>query len=603
MAPISNRNTRRPVPRPQALAPKPVAAQSRARGAPASTAKPGARGWKPKENAAVPERLARRGGAMRGAARNLENDLNAKVTRNRDGSTTRSQTSNRGRETQELTSRRSVRGSEVRYQSTSTADNRLGLQTGRKDSFTAKSDVLGRVSSSQTRELSQSSNGVTQTRSRTEAQDILGGRQTTARESTETANGRTTRGSARSVTTDDRGNRQSTFERSIRNEAPGRTARGQASVTVGSQSTGTSPSGFSGGTFSASNSRDHKTQVAAQASGSVEFGTARDDKGFSQKRDDKLSRAQTVANVVAGAGPKIDLVPNSSFRNEVSSPNLSSDPNSFVGARASVSGSQNLTAGLNGVTGNFNREATAGVYANTRGGNEQLGYDARAQVEARASLTATGKLDSNGLTLSGGARVGVRAEVGASAHANTASVNVAGVPVNAGVRGSATASAEVSAEATGRVGITRNPPTVVAEGTVGASAVAKAEAQMRAHAGPFAVTASAYASAGAEAKATGAVGYENGKLRLSGSVGAALGLGAGGSVGVEVDVNQIGQMAQNTGRAVAAQVAQKADLNGDGKLDLGDARAAASTVVSGAQRAAHQAVDNAANAVRGWLRL
>jgi hypothetical protein len=62
-------------------------------------------------------------------------------------------------------------------------------------------------------------------------------------------------------------------------------------------------------------------------------------------------------------------------------------------------------------------------------------------------------------------------------------------------------------------------------------------------------------------------------------VGAALGVGAGGSVNVEVDVKQIGEMAKNT--AVAA-----ADVNKDGKLGLDDAKAA---------------VDSAKNKVMGWL--
>jgi hypothetical protein len=145
--------------------------------------------------------------------------------------------------------------------------------------------------------------------------------------------------------------------------------------------------------------------------------------------------------------------------------------------------------------------------------------------------------------------------------------------------------------------VTRNPPTAIAEGTVGASAVAKVEGEVKASAGPFSVKASAYASAGAEAKASGVVGYEDGKIKLGGSLGAAVGLGAGGSATVEVDVKQIGQMAKNT-----------ADVNHDGKLDLNDAKAAAKgvkdTVVHAAATTVNAVKDTAKSAakkVAGWF--
>jgi hypothetical protein len=79
------------------------------------------------------------------------------------------------------------------------------------------------------------------------------------------------------------------------------------------------------------------------------------------------------------------------------------------------------------------------------------------------------------------------------------------------------------------------------------------------------VVANVYGSAGAEARATGIIGYQDGKFKIGGSVGAALGLGAGGGATVEVDVRQIGEMAKNA-----------ADVNNDGKLGLDDAGAAVS---------------------------
>lgn len=143
--------------------------------------------------------------------------------------------------------------------------------------------------------------------------------------------------------------------------------------------------------------------------------------------------------------------------------------------------------------------------------------------------------------------------------------------------------AEAVAEATGTVAIKRNPPTAIARGTAGASAVAKAEAEVKLSAGPFSVVGNAYASAGAEARASGVIGYEDGKLKLGGSVGAALGLGAGAGVTVEVDVRQIGEAAKGL-----------ADVNHDGKLDYRDVGAAAHKVAD----VAHHAVDTVHESAR-----
>jgi len=158
--------------------------------------------------------------------------------------------------------------------------------------------------------------------------------------------------------------------------------------------------------------------------------------------------------------------------------------------------------------------------------------------------------------------------------------------MKASVDGTAKVSAEAKAEATGNVKVTRNPPSAIAEGTIGASAVVKIEGEVKASAGPFSVKASAYASAGAEAKATGVIGYSDGKLKIGGSVGAALGVGAGGSATVEVDVKMIGDVAKNA-----------ADVNHDGKLGVDDAKAAASAVANKAGEVA----DKAKNKVLGWL--
>ncbi|MCC6338116.1 MAG: hypothetical protein IT380_29495 [Myxococcales bacterium] len=238
--------------------------------------------------------------------------------------------------------------------------------------------------------------------------------------------------------------------------------------------------------------------------------------------------------------------------------------NSYVGARYGVSGNQSLSFDGKGLDGTFHREATAGVYANASGAVQgrfgEASYDARAKAEATASVDARGRLDSNGLDATVNMKVGAYVDAEVTGMARTPGLYFGGTELYAAVEGKARASAEVSAEATGQVSITRRPPTAVVTGTVGASAVAKVEGEVRASAGPFTIVGNAYASAGAEAKATGIFGYQDGKLKLGGSAGAALGVGAGAGVTVEVDVKQIGDMAKNA-----------ADLNKDGKLDWKDA--------------------------------
>jgi hypothetical protein len=159
-----------------------------------------------------------------------------------------------------------------------------------------------------------------------------------------------------------------------------------------------------------------------------------------------------------------------------------------------------------------------------------------------------------------------------------------------GVEGTAKASAQATLEANGKVKITRNPPTAILEGQAGASAVAKAEAELKGTAGPFSVKANVYGSAGAEAKIGGSIGFEDGKLKLSGNMGAAVGLGVGGGATVEVDVKMIGDIAK-------AKATEVADVNGDGKLGLDDAKAIANEVRSSVSNT----VNDAANKVKSWF--
>ena len=198
----------------------------------------------------------------------------------------------------------------------------------------------------------------------------------------------------------------------------------------------------------------------------------------------------------------------------------------------------------------------------------EASYEANAKAEATASVDANAHLDSNGLTATVGAKAPAcrwKPPCTAGAHPGP---HLGGTELFAASRHRARL-AQVSGRATGNVTITRHPPTAVVSGTAGVSAAAKVEGEIRASAGPFTIVGSAYASAGAEARATGILGYEDGKLKIGGSIGAALGVGAGAGVTVEIDVAQIGEMAKDI-----------ADVNNDGKLGIDDAFAAAGKVAS-----------------------
>ncbi|HVG56941.1 MAG TPA: hypothetical protein VNA24_00185, partial [Hyalangium sp.] len=326
-------------------------------------------------------------------------------------------------------------------------------------------------------------------------------------------------------------------------------------------------------------------------------GQSTQDKGFTQENgSDKLSKAQKAGDIAGAAGAKTTLAKGELSKDLMHENNsVQGDPNTFVGNRYGVAGKGEVTVGADGLKAKGNIEAKAGLYAETKTGDIKEGEagaqgSAAAKVEAAASAKGDVTLNTNGLDANASAKVGVTAEASATGKAQTASVKVAGVDVNASVEGTAKVSATASAEATGKAKITRNPPTAIVEGSAGASAVVKAEGEVTASAGPFSVKANAYASAGAEATAKGAIGYEDGKIKISGSLGAALGVGAGGGATVEVDVKQIGEMAKNTAVKVA-------DADGDGKLSMNDAK----TVANNVAETAKNTVSNAAESVKNTV--
>lgn len=518
----------------------------------------------------------------------------ATATTNKDGSVTRAKTTEKGNNsrTQELTTDKGLlRQSQLKYTNTSTTQVKGGTNEV-KNSFTSQSDLFGRTTSSKQRESTQTRGDTATTQSRTDATDRWGNVKTTKGETTKVSEGDNSKSTSSSVTTDSKGNRAVATETKTVTKDGNTTTTKTDKNSSGSETTTSSTAKFENGTYTIGEAKDWKNQkfnTEKSISKEKELKPSAEDKGFSQKqKTDKLGNAQTAGNLLGAAGVKKELTKGEVDKSKMHENNSSTDPNTFVGNRYGYSGKHEVTIGADGVNASFNREAKAGLYAETKTPDikkGEAGYQvgANAKLEAAASVDAKGKLDLNGLDASVNAKVGVTAEASVNGKAQTKSVKVAGVDVNASVEGTAKVSASATAEATGKVKVTRNPPTAIAEGTLGASAVVKAEAEVKASAGPFSVKASGYASAGAEAKATGTIGYEDGKIKLGGSLGAALGVGAGGAVNVEVDVKQIGEMAKNTAVKVA-------DANGDGKLGLDDAKAVA-----------HNVVDNTKKTVMGWL--
>ena len=578
-------------------------------------------------------------------ANNLAENPNATSKTNRDGSVTKTLEQKGGNAslTQELTTKEKsgLLGTEkFKYESTAKAGSR---ET--KTSYAGSTDAFGRTDTSYSRstkktigsmedggalEISRTTGSSTNQVGKLALEkntDTIAAKVTTGTSATDN----TARSRSTSVATDNLGNKLVTNERSTKVTDDKVSTTTTVKTTSGSQVNVTNTAGLKDGKYVVGSSADWKSGKTADASWNKEKELSKPDKGFSQVADDKMSKAQKAGDLLAAAGLKKDLVKDKTdtLHSMDFKPGETGNK-TFVGADAGTRSETQFSVGADGVTGNFKREAVAGLYAQsagkTTGQYGEASYNAEAKLEAKASVSAKGKLDTNGLDVTAGARASASVEASISGKATTKPVTIAGVDMTAGVEGKARVSAEVAAEATGKVKITRNPPTAIAEGTVGVSAVAKAEAEAKVSAGPFAVKGSVYASAGAEAKATGVIGYENGKLRIGGSAGAALGVGAGGSVQVEIDVKMIGDAAVHTaqaaghaavetgkavghaavetGKAVVhtAEVAGKAvhdaaDINHDGKLDANDVKAAASNVSHAVTSTVSSAVNTVSNTV------
>lgn len=499
----------------------------------------------------------------------LEKSTSAEVTTAEDGSVTKRKSSQRnGVETnQTLTkSEGKMLESTLEYSKHTT---RPGRDTSSE--FTERTDMLGRHSSDSRLETVSQKGDTERTTVTTKRADVYGITTDRREQTVENA----TRRATHSKSSDSRGNVHTASDVTTVRQQGEQTVTRNEKRAKGSELETASSTTYEDGIFTLGGGADWKK------------GTSVGKSVLHEREADASKVAARADKISERAGKALDwmgLEP-AEWSGEVDpsrmhEKTLVEGEHGSVVAKYGVSGQQSAQFDGKSISGQFSREAVASVTAQASGRVSgrfgEASYDARVKAEARASVDAQGRLDLNGLNASVNAKIGVSVEAEVTGHAQTQSVTIGGVEMNAAVDGHARASAEALAEATGTVQVTIDPPTAIAKGEIGASAVAKIEGEVRFSAGPFAVVASGYASAGAEARASGIIGYEDGKLKIGGSVGAALGVGLGGSATVEIDVRQIGQLVKNA-----------ADVNHDGKVDFWDATAAVGKTARWASRWLH----------------
>jgi hypothetical protein len=482
----------------------------------------------------------------------LAKSKTAEVTTNADGSVTRR------RDTAKTSKELTTRTGKLLESSVEFNKSTRTVRGNGESKFVAKTDMLGRESTQQHNDFTNNAGVNTQSIKGTDVYGIEKQGKTTSKT---VEKGATTESSVRSTSKDSVGNKHQS------SDVTRVTEQGKSTVTTtekrasGSELTTRSDTTYENKKFTVSGGADWFKETRVDKSKLTE--TDYDPTKVLEKTD-KVT--EWVGKIFKGLGLE------QQWQSELSASLmkervLASGEHGSVTARYGVTGGQELTIDGDGIRGRFNREAKAGVYAEAHGAVEgrfgSASYDASAKAEAVASIDAQGKIDANGLDATVTARVGVSVEAEITGRAQTKGVQIGGVEVYAAVEGRVRASAEAVAEATGTVKVTRNPPTAIVRGTAGASAVAKIEGDIHASAGPFTIVASGYLSAGAEARASGVIGFEDGKIKIGGSLGAALGVGAGADVAIEIDVAMIGEMAKDA-----------ADLNNDGKLGLDDAMVA-----------------------------
>ncbi len=629
-APAPKAQTQAPAPKAQAPAPKSTPTQTQQK-ADAFDSKSKQTGSTKKADSKPvgppPERLTQNFSTSgRNQIKKLAESAQAKVTTNKDGSETRTLAgkTNNGKsktEAELTTSKGMLRESQTKYSKSTTTQTATGSEK-KTYTATAQSNKLGLTNTSQTTETSQTRGEATKrgefttTEGRTQTQDQLGLKKEAKTDAMSFKKGtddkhHTTLNQKGTVTTDQFGNRSTTYESSNTKVDDKVTVTKGNKKTTGTELNTATTAKYEDGKYNVGAQADWKKGSSSERSYNkeIERKPSTEDKGFTQKaKSDKLGRAQQAGDLAEAAGAKKTLSKGEIDKSKMVENNrVKGDPNTFVGTRHGYAGKHEVTIGAGGLKASGNIEAKAGLYAEkksadidpTKGGAQ---WSAQAKLEAKASAEGKATINANGLDASGSAKIGVSAEASASGKVQSKSVKVAGEDLSVGAEGTVKVSAQATAEVNAKAKITRNPPTAILEGSAGASAVVKAEAEGKVSAGPFAIKGNIYGSAGAEATAKGSIGYENGKIKISGSLGAAVGLGAGGGVGVEVDVRQIGNMAKNTAKPVIDKAKKVADVNGDGKLDANDATAAVTNVRNTVNNAVTATKNNIQNTARNVQR-
>jgi hypothetical protein len=542
----------------------------------------------------------------------LAGSESAEVKKNRDDSETRTRKTQNERATRErqLTQQRGLlREEQTRFTDSTTRTQENGNVNKHTVTSKSETDFLGRQTSSVARETSRtrglvdSESGQTKTTTtRTTATDQLGIEKNTESRTTTVTQGaddknNVARSTTTSTTTDSRGNSQSSQETKTVNTNGSTTVTRTSTTSNGSSLTTQGTAGLSDDKFTVGQQATYKNERSTNSSitREREFQPERTDKGFTPQRNDPVKRLQTGADVLGAMGARTTLAKNEIPKEAMNETAWSKSDTSFVGTRNGIAGKYEVTGGADGIRAKGNFDASAGFHAETRTPDIEKGQagtqgsaNFKAEVAARAKGNAT--INTNGVDASGQAKIGGTVETSLTGRAQSSSVNIGGVDMNASVDASLKGSATLAAEVNGKFKATRSPPEFVAEGSMGGSAVLKAEGESTFSAGPFSAKVNGYGSLGAEAKVGGSIGYENGKLKFSANAGLALGIGGGGGVSGEVDLAQIGQVAKNTALRVG-------DANGDGRLGLDDARVMATNAVN----TARNTVNSAANTVRGWF--
>ncbi len=357
----------------------------------------------------------------------------------------------------------------------------------------------------------------------------------------------------------------------------------------------------SGGISGAQQGKPHDMKIKDSRSGGREYAVAKKTQDRLSSAGGKLSQAGAKLQQLDAAAKKlgIDTTIAKGEAKTGGSKVLAQTKDGKGKVTLDTSASGSYQVGLSGASAQGQAgvgvTASYGDSAKTTGkyGTAEASY--KAQASAKASADGKVSLSANGLEATANAYVGVSASVEGTAKVESKPlVKIGGVDVkaNASVTGKVEAGAYAYANATAKV--TGNPPTAVVQAKAGAFAGAKATATGKVGVGPFSasVTGEAWAGAGAEAHVE--AGYKNGKLSLSWGAGAAVGYGAGLSGKVEVDVKQLGKMAEGVVDQVGDAAKKALDTDGDGKLTLNDAKVAGQKI----ERAVEKTVDRATRTVR-----